>query len=81
MINSNKIISERELLEFSHQICNGYSELMNKKMIHSDIKPENIMIHKNLYKIGDFGLSKILIENDMNISCKRSPLYMAPELI
>lgn len=39
------------------------------------------MIHKNLFKIGDFGLIKILDKNVMQISVKGTPLYIAPELL
>lgn len=39
------------------------------------------MIHKNLYKLGDFGMIKILEKNVMEISIKGTPLYIAPELL
>jgi serine/threonine protein kinase len=35
-------------------------EAINSKLIHRDIKPDNILFHKNKVKISDFGLSKIV---------------------
>ena len=39
-------------------ILSGYYELLKNNIIHRDIKPENIMIHNDIYKIGDLGFSK-----------------------
>jgi calcium-dependent protein kinase len=44
------------------------------------MKPANILIHDNTYKIADFGFARFV--NDFNSamvsSCVGSPLYMAP---
>jgi serine/threonine protein kinase len=37
---------------------NGFKELVNHGYIHRDIKPANSLIHKNVYKVADFGLAK-----------------------
>jgi serine/threonine protein kinase len=29
-------------------------------VIHRDLKPDNIIIHNNVFKIGDFGLAKVI---------------------
>ena len=36
---------------------NGYKVLWDKKILHQDIKPDNILIKNNEYKITDFGFS------------------------
>ena len=36
---------------------NGYKILFDKKILHQDIKPGNILIRNNVYKLADFGLS------------------------
>ena len=41
---------------------NGYKVLYEAKILHQDIKPENILLKKNTYKITDFGFS-IFMEN------------------
>lgn len=35
----------------------GYKVLFDRKILHQDIKPDNILIKKNTYKITDFGFS------------------------
>ena len=70
MISQNEFISEAEIFDFLKQFINGYEALYYKKIIHRDIKPENILISDNKYKIGDFGLSKLIQFENMKISAK-----------
>jgi serine/threonine protein kinase len=54
-----------------------------KKLIHRDLKLENILLTKQLVaKISDFGISRVLNDNS-NTKTKRvgTSLYMAPEVI
>lgn len=42
-------------------------ELLHARgMVHLDIKPENIFVKNNLYKLGDFGLANVFSKNDGN---------------
>ena len=52
-------------------------------VIHRDIKPSNIFLTKNgIIKIGDFGISKILMKNHKKTKAHiGTPIYMAPEVI
>lgn len=65
------------------QILNGIEFLKNKKIIHRDMKPKNILLSSNKknIKLCDFGLAKQLETGIKRITtiCG-SPLYMAPEL-
>ncbi|KAL4453755.1 hypothetical protein ABPG74_009651 [Tetrahymena malaccensis] len=73
-----KILSEQEIIKFLVQFLNGYRELLKNNIIHRDIKPQNILIHNDIYKICDFGLSKV-IENvdadNLQYSTINSPFY------
>ncbi|OHT04551.1 hypothetical protein TRFO_27933 [Tritrichomonas foetus] len=63
-------------------IAAGMSYVHKHKIIHRDLKSENVLIDENCYpKICDFGLSKIVM-NDVNQTVLvGTPLYMAPEIL
>ncbi|KAI3389678.1 hypothetical protein SNEBB_008936 [Seison nebaliae] len=53
-------LSELELLSLTKQLLNGVSFLHMNRMIHRDIKPQNILVtNEGLLKIADFGLARI----------------------
>lgn len=47
--------------------------------MHRDIKPQNVLYSKGLYKLCDFGLSK-MDDFDNPTAYIGSPNYMAPEI-
>jgi translation initiation factor 2-alpha kinase 4 len=53
-------------INFIKQIIQGLKYIHEQNIIHRDIKPDNIFILNNTAKIGDFGLSKKLTNNDTN---------------
>lgn len=63
-------------LEYLHDYC-------NPKIIHFDIKPQNILLDRDLnVKIADFGLARLIAQDQSHVSTmpKGTPGYMAPEL-
>lgn len=70
-------------------IASGVQYLHHKKVIHRDLKIDNILMDKDLNpKIGDFGLSKIFntdLSQSLNMQSqnglKGTPTHMAPEII
>lgn len=80
--------NETKKLICIYGIASGMAYLHQHKVIHRDLKPDNILMDDNLYpKITDFGLSKITdsIYASLNIKSmdgsKGSPLFMAPEIM
>lgn len=68
-LKQNKNISEKEARIIITQILLGleYLNKLDKKIIHYDLKPENIIFHNMEIKISDFGLSKIMEHNQDQI--------------
>ncbi|KAH0653816.1 hypothetical protein KY289_031494 [Solanum tuberosum] len=71
-----KIISDvAKGLAYLHEDCNN-------KIIHLDIKPQNILLDHNLNaKVSDFGLSKLVGKDESKIvtAMRGTPGYLAPE--
>jgi serine/threonine protein kinase len=88
-INSNSI-SENEAIDILKQICEGYVYLYNNKIMHRDMKPDNILLHKEndkiIVKIADFGVSKsmsssIIMTEQKTKSFNGTPYFMSPQLL
>lgn len=78
--------SEREVRDVVMQCCNGLQHLLLRKVIHRDIKPDNILVKqwKPIHVvIADFNFSK-KIRNLKNKTTLQTELgtngYMAPEI-
>ena len=73
--------SEYELLQIILQLVKTLSLMQKNNITHRDIKPQNIIICKNAFKLCDFDDVKIIIGNGPIIqSVRGSELYMSPIL-
>ena len=82
-ICSKNRLSMDEASFIFYQIVNGIQYLHANKIVHRDMKPENIMLTQDMIvKIGDFGLSKYFksTESRLKTNCG-SPCYSAPEVL
>jgi serine/threonine protein kinase len=63
------------------QVCRGTQALHQRRLAHLDLKPSNVFLSGGLARVGDYGLSKVLVEGRRTLSFARgTPHYMAPEL-
>ncbi|KAM3146578.1 hypothetical protein pb186bvf_001113 [Paramecium bursaria] len=78
----DKRLSELEAVIFFKHIVNGFKKLFEEKVIHRDIKPQNILLNDGLAKIGDFGFARV-VESELQLDLSRvgSPIYMAPQIL
>ncbi len=74
-------LSVKDALTFTHELLKGVCDLHSKKLVHRDLKPQNILIddNKNIV-IGDFGsVKKIPDELDSIPGSRHTILYRPPE--
>jgi eukaryotic-like serine/threonine-protein kinase len=79
-LQSNAQIPLDRAVEMMIDIAQG-ARAINEKLIHRDIKPDNILIEGRTLKIGDFGISKFVDESTRLQTFKggQHVAYMAPE--
>ncbi len=78
-----KIESLEKCVEIMSGILDGLTHLHSQNIIHRDLKPENVLLKGDVPCIADFGVSRIVENNSLEISAGTntagSPLYMSPE--
>jgi len=70
----------KEAISIVYNIAKGLQYAHEKNIIHGDIKTSNIMIKNGIYKISDWGLSKLKTGESVTLS-GATPQYAAPEQI
>lgn len=75
--------AESQIIDWFTQICLAIKHIHDRKIIHRDLKSQNIFLMKNnLLKLGDFGIAKCLsytIEQAQTIA--GTPFYLSPEIV
>ena len=78
---TKKYYSEGELMQILTQLITSFALLQKNNITHRDIKPQNILIVNNVYKICDFGEAKIITTDGViQQSIRGTELYMSPIL-
>ena len=71
----------RDVVKLGLDVLDGLQSCHDNGVIHRDIKDDNIFVsNKGEYKIGDFGVSKILKDSSKAKSLKGTPNFLAPEV-
>ncbi|XP_056318628.1 serine/threonine-protein kinase Nek4-like [Danio aesculapii] len=73
---------EEQILDWLVQICLALQYIHEKKVLHRDIKPQNLFLTEEGYiNIGDFGCSKVLERAEAYAqSVVGADLYVSPEV-
>ncbi len=80
-----KSLPEKEAKGIVNQILSGlqYMNKLQRKIIHYDLKPQNIIFHNMEVKISDFGLAKIMENNSDRLELTSQGVgtywYLPPE--
>ncbi|XP_076801579.1 uncharacterized protein LOC143446019 [Clavelina lepadiformis] len=79
---ANIHLDEGKVLEWITQITSAVSYIHERKILHRDLKSENVFLLKNgVAKLGDFGISKEINHTlDKANTCVGTPCYLSPEL-
>lgn len=80
-VERHGLLSEDEARVFFKQIIGAVHYIHNKKIIHRDLKLENILLDSNnRCKIVDFGLSDYVTSKERTVTDAGTEAYLAPEV-
>lgn len=77
----NVNLTVRDVVQIGIDLCKALEVCEKYHIIHRDIKPENIFVSDvGTYKLGDFGIARVLERKEAELSKKGTISYMAPEV-
>lgn len=78
----SRAFSINELVNMSLDICSALSLCHKQNIIHRDVKESNIFVNvNNTFKLGDFGISKLVQNSSLEYTSIGTPMYVAPEVL
>nr|XP_024651348.1 serine/threonine-protein kinase Nek11 isoform X9 [Macaca nemestrina] len=79
---AGKIFPDNQIIEWFIQLLLGVDYMHERRILHRDLKSKNIFLKNNLLKIGDFGVSRLLMGScDLATTLTGTPYYMSPEAL
>ncbi|NXQ91769.1 NEK5 kinase, partial [Nyctibius grandis] len=77
------LFDEDQILSWFVQISLGLKHIHDKKILHRDVKAQNIFLSNNgeVAKLGDFGIARQLNSTmELAHTCVGTPYYLSPEI-
>jgi hypothetical protein len=86
ILERQQTLPEEQVLKIARQVLSALEYAHERRLLHRDIKPGNILIGPDLdVKLVDFGLAKRLVDcaftSHTTSGMPGTPLFMAPELL
>ena len=77
----DQVSSESQIIRFGMDMCNALDACQKRKVIHRDIKPQNIFVSNDgVFKLGDFGIARKAEKTTRATVGKGTYQFMAPEV-
>ncbi|XP_009292956.1 serine/threonine-protein kinase Nek1 isoform X9 [Danio rerio] len=76
------LFPEEQILDWFVQICLALKHVHDRKILHRDIKSQNIFLTKDgTVQLGDFGIARVLNSTvELARTCIGTPYYLSPEI-
>ena len=87
--SKTRSFNDEEVRNFVHQVASGLEKIHSERMVHRDLKPQNILVvyinGRPMFKLTDFGLVHIMRDGEAShlacMSATGSRMFMAPEML
>ncbi|NWY70121.1 NEK11 kinase, partial [Erithacus rubecula] len=80
--DSGRMFTQSQVIDWFIQLLLGVNYMHDRRILHRDLKAKNIFLKDNLLKIGDFGVSCLLMGScDLATTFTGTPYYMSPEVL
>lgn len=80
--HSDRKLPFKTVVQLALDLAGGLSYLHSEKIVHRDVKTENMLLRQGRLKIADFGVARVEAQNPKDMTGATGTLgYMAPEVL